>query len=421
MLPGAQALLYTSSATPTGFDNANVVVQPLSGGAPRTIVQGFYGRYVPTGHILYLQGATLFAVPFDLDRLEASGRPAPVVNGVTGSTGTGGAQFSVSATGTLVFFPGEGVAALRPMFWMNRAGETTPLRATPSEWTNPRFSPDGDKVAMAIADGGQRDVWTYDWRRDRLTKLTFDAADDIDPVWTPGGARIIFSSDRAVKGTPNLYSVRADGVGAVQRLTDAPNRQFPFSMHPSGKWLAFHETRPGTAADVMILPIEGDETNGWKPGTPREFVKTAATELAPMFSPDGRWIAYMSNETNVMQVYVRPFPDPNGGKSQISTSGGAIYPTWSSTRPELLFIDAPSGKIMAASYTVKGTEFYADKPHEWSAGAVDILGTTRMYDLHPDGERIAMLKRTDTDARRRDKVVFVFNFLDTLRRAAPRH
>ena len=421
VLPGARAVLYTSSTQPTGFDNARVVVQPLSGGAPKTIVQGgFYGRYVPTGHILYLQGATLFALPFDLDRLEASGRAVPLLDGVFGSPTTGGGQFSVSATGTLVYFPGRGSAALRPMFWMNRAGEVTPLRVTPSEWINPRFSPDGDKLTMSIIDAGQLDVWTYDWRRDRSTKLTFDAAAEFGPIWTPDGARIVFSSDRAAKGITNLYWMRADGVGDVQRLTDAPNRQVSYSVHRSGKWVAFQETRPATAGDVMVLPIEGDEATGWKPGTPRPFVATAANELAPMFSPDGRWIAYMSNETNLMQVYVRPFPDADG-KWQISTSGPAIYPTWSRTRPELLFIDATSRKMMAASYTIKGTSFYADRPHEWSPHELDILGTTRMYDLHPDGERLAMLKPTDTDMARRDKIVFVFNFLDTLRHAAPQH
>jgi Tol biopolymer transport system component len=272
---------------------------------------------------------------------------------------------------------------------------------------------------MSIIEAGQLDVWTYDWRRARATKLTFDAAADYGAIWTPNGARIVFSSDRAAKGITNLYWMRADGVGDVQRLTDSPNRQVSSSMHPSGRWLAFQEVRAATAGDVMILPLEGDDAKGWKPGTPREFVASPANELGPMFSPDGRWIAYMSSETNVMQIYVQPFPDGNSGKWQISTSGPAIYPTWSRTRPELLFIDGTSRKIMAAPYTVNGTFFDAAQPHEWSPGTVDTLGTTRMYDLHPDGDRVAVVKPLETDTRAHDKVVFVFNFLDTLRRAAP--
>jgi serine/threonine-protein kinase len=419
MLPGGKAVLYTSHSALTGFDSANIVVLPLDGGAPKVAVRGgFHGRYAASGHLLYIHEGTLFAVPFDLARLEPAGRAVPVVEGVVSSSTNGGAQFSFSETGTLVFSGGQGSSANRPIFWMDRTGATTPLRTAGTDWINPRFSPDGQRLALAINDGAQFDVWMYDWKRDTPTKLSFDPGLDFQPFWTPDGKRIVFSSDRAVRGINNIYWLRADGGGDVQRLTESPVNQTAWSIHPSGRWIAFAETRSGTAGDLMILPMEGDEASGWKPGKPSVFLSTPANEVVPMFSPDGRWIAYMSNESGGMQVYVRPFPGP-GGKWQISSGSVAAFPTWSRTHPELLFVEVPSSKIMVSSYRVAGDSFQADKARPWSTGSLQLPAMTSVFDLHPDGERVAMAKPPDSAAGRRDKVVFIFNFFETLRRVAP--
>src|SRR5262249_41288025 len=146
-----------------------------------------------------------------------------------------------------------------------------------------------------------------------------------------------------------------------------PNSQYPSSFHPSGKYLAFDENSAETAFDLMILPIEGDETSGWKPGKPTVFVKSMAAEREPMFSPDGRWIAYYSDESGNYEVYVRQFPGP-GGKWQISTPGGP-YRVCSRTRHELLY-RTPGNEIMVASYSVEGDSFKADKPQLWSEQAI---------------------------------------------------
>src|SRR5262249_37296610 len=159
---------------------------------------------------------------------------------------------------------------------------------------------------------------------------------------------------------------RADGTGEVQRLTESSNEQFPASFHPSGKYLAFDETTQNSD-DLMILPIEGDDTSGWKPGKPSVFLNTPAREMEPMFSPDGRWIASMSNESGRFEVFVRPFPGP-GGKWQISTAGGTRT-AWSRPRRELFYM-APDNRIMVVSYTVEGDSFKADKPRLWSAQAI---------------------------------------------------
>ena len=191
---------------------------------------------------------------------------------------------------------------------------------------------------------------------------------------------------------------------------------------PSGKFLAFHENDPRTRDDVLILPIKGDEASGWKPGKPFAFVNSPFAERDPMFSPDGHWLAYTSNETGRDEVYVRPFPGP-GSKFPISTAGGTL-PTWSRARQEL-FYAAPDGHIMMASYAAAdGGSFRAQKPQRWSDGRFirrsARSGPTRSFDLHPDGNRFALAAVSANESEtRQDKLVFVFNFFDELCRIAP--
>ena len=199
------------------------------------------------------------------------------------------------------------------------------LRATKAEWVHPRFSPDGRKLALDIDDGKQRDIWVYDWARDTLTQLTFNSGADAVPVWTPDGKRIVFASDRAKPGTRNLYGVNADGTGEVTRLTDSPDDQRPTSWHPSGRFLAFHATRAATKTDLMILPMADDAARGFSPGTPTVFLATPTDEITPMFSPDGRFIAYFSNQAggSAFDVYVRrsQAPAARGESRRITASG----------------------------------------------------------------------------------------------------
>jgi serine/threonine-protein kinase len=435
VLPGGAAVLYTEHSDRTGFSAANIVVAPVpadpsaKAGPAKVIVRGaYYGRYVPSGlasptrgerargHLLYIRQGTLFAVPFDPVRLETMGPAVPAIAGLLSSSASGGAQVDVSREGTVAYVPGQtNASSSYPLAWMTRDGKTSSLRTAPSRWSSPRFSPDGQKIAIEISDGKQIDVWVYDWARDTLTQLTFDAGQDTDPVWTPDGRRLAFASDRAGPGGPlNLYWVNADGTGEVTRLTDSPELQVPASWHPSGRFLAFTSNGSGTGADLMILPMEGDAARGWTAGTPTVFVRTTANEGGAVFSSDGRFIAYHSNEADgaTFDVYVRPFPGP-GGPWRVSADSG-VNPRWSATTRELVWVETAERSVMFAPFSLVGDAFMPATPQRWSP--VGLLWHTH-YDLHPDGQRVAGAARAQ--ALDQDHVVIMSHFFDYLRTLAP--
>jgi serine/threonine-protein kinase len=422
VLPGVNAVLYTAHSSITGFDDAAIVVQRIPDGAP-TVVQrgGYYGRYLRSGHLVYVHQGTLFAEPFDLMRLQPSGPPVPVIAGISaygggnasGSVGVAGgsAVAAWSDTGMAVYQAGTEAAA--PIQWMDHMGTVTPLLATPVNWSNLQFSPDGQRLAMDI-DSGRADVFLYQLARNTLTRLTLDAAPNARPIWAPDGRRIVYRSNRD-GGVGNLYWQRADGDGAVQRLTHSPNVQTPTSWHPSGKFLAFSEIHAQTTGDIMILPVDGDEASGWKPGTPTAFLASPAVEANAMFSPDGKWIAYQSNESGRFEVYVRPFPGP-GDRWQISTDGGGP-PVWAPTRPEL-FYPAPNNRLMVVSYVIDGDAFKNERPRVWSDRPLQIRPGLS-FALHPDGNRFALAAASETAGATPDRLVFISDFFDELRRLAP--
>jgi dipeptidyl aminopeptidase/acylaminoacyl peptidase len=415
ILPGGQAVLFTSSRTVADFNDAELIVQPLPNGVPKVVQRGgFYGRYVPSGHLLYVHAGTLWAARFDLDRSAVSGPPVPVIEGVTSNAANGSAQLTVSVGGTLAYLPGEGTSGV-PIHWMDRDGTTTPLRSTPANWTALRFAPDGNRLALQInMVGAGADVWVYEWARDLLTHLISDPGNRANPVWTPDGRRIVFGAAPENQGTQNLYWQRADGVGDSQRLTESAYGHVPGSWHPNGKFLAFAELNPQTNFDLLILPMEGDEASGWKPGKPTDFLKSRFDEREPMFSPDGRWIAYQSNESGRHEVYVRPYPGP-GSKLQISTDGG-VFPTWSRTGRELFF-GTTTEQIMVSAYEVEGDTFRVEKPRLWSDARYRPRGPFRPFDVHPDGQRFALSPAAPIPTgARHDHITVIFNVFDELRR-----
>ena len=412
VLPGSEAVLFTSDTSPP-YEDAEIVVYSVASGQRKTVQRGgFHARYLPSGHVVYVHEGTLFAVPFDLKRLEVTGQPAPILEGVASASANAGAQFSFSDTGNLVYVAGRGTGPSVSVYWMDREGKFTPLRETPGDYVNPAFSPDGKRLALEVFDGTRRDIWVYEWARDTLTRLTFAGEQNGYPAWTPDGQRITYSSQEKGGGL-NLWWIRADGAGDAQRLSESKSVQLARSWRPDGKVLAFREINPRTTWDIWTLPIEGNETSGWKPAQPKPFVNSSFSEDGPAFSSDGRWLAYMSNESGNNEVYVRPFPGP-GGKWQVSTGGG-VYPKWSRNGKELFYRTTDS-KIMVATYTAPGDSFRADKPQLWSPGQFTDRGLNYNFDLHPDGNRFAVLKAPGTEETAAvNKVSFIFNFFDELR------
>ena len=420
VLPGGKAVLFTSNTTGgtlAGFEDSDIVVYSMASGQRKTLQHGaFYARYLPSGHVVDMHEGTLFAVPFDLKRLEVTGQPTPILEGVVTAPIFAGAQFSFSETGNLVYVAGRSGGQDVSIYWMDRESKFTPLRETPGYYDNPAFSPDGKRLAVDIVDAKRRDIWVYDWARDALTRLTFSGEENMAPVWTPDSQRIVYAShDKS--GSFNLWWIRADGAGDAQRLTENNRPQFAGSWRPDGKAMAFTQQNVDTNLDIMTFPIEGNEKSGWRPSEPKPFVNSTFIEVAPAFSPDGRWIAHVSNESGNFEVYVRPFPGP-GGKWQVSTGGG-FFPNWSRNGKELFYRTADS-KIMMVAYSVTGDSFRADKPQLWSPGQFTDRGSNRNFDVHPDGKRIAVLKTPGSEQTAAvNKVSFIFNFFDELRSKFP--
>jgi serine/threonine-protein kinase len=411
-LPGG-AVLFTSFHRTAGYDDASLVVQREAGGERKVVHRGgYHGRYLRSGHLVYVHKGTLFVAPFDLARLEVTGSAAPALDGVYSRPGAAGSQFAFSDAGLLAYLPGPSRGQELPLQWLDASGKTEVLRATPFDGANIRFSPDGRRLAMNIYDGTQHDVWLYEWERDTISRFTFDSENDLVPIWAPDGRAIAFASARADK-TPNLYLQPVDGAGATVRLTQSRNMQTPNAWHPSGTSLVFEEQTVAGGTDLMLLPLETDPTTSWKPGKPTVLLGSPAVESDATFSPDGRWLAYSSNDSGRFEVYVRAFPG-SAGQWQVSTGGGR-FPVWSRTVNHL-FYRAADLKLMVTEF-VADDSFRAGKPRAWSA-RLDDRGPNRSFDLHPDGKRFAVLRSLAPEAKR-THISFIFNFADELRRIAP--
>jgi eukaryotic-like serine/threonine-protein kinase len=412
VLPGAHAVLFAAFGTQGGIGASNVVVQDLSSGAHKTVLRGtHYARYLRSGHLVYAQGAALFAVSFDVNRLEVTGQPVAIVQGVKAFSVSGASLFDVSDSGTLAYVAGDVIGTDARMMWMRRDGTMTLMPAAARDWRAAHFSPDGKRIAFHLDDRRQLDVYTYEWARDFTTRLTSDPAVDSNPVWSPDGRTIVFSSSRGVRQLANLYWASADGSGEVHRLTDSDDIQLATSWHPTGKYLALDQQISRQLWDLVVLPIEVSGS-GWKAGTPMHFINKIARRPSGVFSPDGTWLAYTSNESGRSEVFVRAFPGP-GAQWQVSTSGGST-PTWSQRRNELFYL-SPDSHVMVVAYTIEGNTFRTSPPQKWSEQPISERPGPRSFDLHPDGDRILvsgdLTRKADVHT-----VVLVSNFFGEVRR-----
>ena len=346
-LPGGRAVLFTI-IDPSG-NPPQVAVLDLQTAEQTVLLRGASdGKYLPTGHLLYRAGGALHTVPFDVDRLEIDGNPIPVLEDMES---VGLEPFQRSCPRAVPRLP-AGHCHGRREAQVGMGGQAEPRgvdRGATAILSVPAPVAGRYRVALASNDE-QQDMWVWDLRRATLTRLTFDPANDLPPVWTPDNRRLAFSSTR-VGGQFNLFIQAVDGTGSVTRLTESPNQQNPTSMTPDGMHVLFNEVVPDQGRNLRMLTLIP---------TPHveSLLATRFEERGAVVSPDGRWLAYESNTSGRFEIYVRPFPAVDEGQWQLSTAGG-VQPLWSRDGRELFYV-APNGGLMTVL-----TETTASV---WSAG-----------------------------------------------------
>jgi Tol biopolymer transport system component len=399
-LPDGKAVLFMAS--PSG----GVAVYSLEAGARRDLIQPATSpHYSPSGHLVYAQmGGNLMAVSFDVRRQIVTGATVPVGEGVLMYLANGAAQYSLSDTGSLIYVSGGAETAHRKLVWVDRKGVEQGLSAPPRAYRYPRLSPDGQRVAATVEEGGGGQIWLYDLRRDALTRWTFEGTNNLIGGWTPDGTRIVFRSNK--EGLPNLFWQLADGSGGLERLTTSEYSQNPTSLSPDGQVLAFAQINPQTGYDIWVLQMADRKA--------KPFLQTPSAESAPRFSPDGHWLAYTSDESGHTEVFVQPYPGP-GGKWQISTDGGT-EPIWNPSGRELFY--RSGNKMMVVDVATQPT-FSAGKARLLFEGQyLPTPATFPNYDVSADGQRFLMIKALG-DTQAPTQINVVLNWAEELKRLVP--
>jgi Tol biopolymer transport system component len=400
-LPGGKAVLFAARVV----EGSGVAVQSIATGERRNLIPGgTQPHYAVSGHLIYAQGGNLIAAPFDPQRLAIVGLSVPVIEGVLQSP-NGAAQYSISATGSLVYVPGTIQSAQRTLVWVSRNGTEQLLSAPAHSYVQPRVSPDGKRIAVNITEQ-QVQVWLYDLTRDTLTRFTFEGSTNSAQAWTPDGKRIAFQSTKEGP-QPNLFWQMADGSGGLERLTTSQSRHAPSSWSPDGELLAYVDSTPTTGTDIWVLRLSDRKV--------QPFLQTPFNETAPRFSPDGHWLAYVSDESGRNEIYVQPYPGP-GGKWQISTDGGT-EPVWNPNGRELFYRTVD--KMMAVDIVTQPS-FSMGKPQMLFAERyLPTPGSLPNYDVSPDGQRFLMVKPVEQAQAAPTQINVVLNWFEELKRRVP--
>jgi serine/threonine-protein kinase len=413
-LPGAHAILLTVGTVDTeSFDEASIAVFSPRTGAKRILVEGGTApAYSPSGHLVYARNGDLLAVRFDPARLEVSGRPFTVLEGVLMSRTTGPANFDISASGDLAYVPGRAVGGARTVHWVNRSGHAEQLPLPPRSYLHPRLAPDDTRLAVEI-EGSDHDLYLYDFRSGVLSKLTTDGTSHW-PVWSPDGRRIGYRS--GPMGKFRLFQIPADRSGPAEALPSAGVSQSPGSYSPDGRAIAYTTNlMTGGVPKVAVALLDGDRA-------PQQLDETRYAQGSPRFSPDGRYLAYCANESGRSEVYAQAFPGP-GPKVQVSSDGGTD-PVWRRDGRELFY---RSGERMMAIPVSTAPVFSAGRPQElwrgpYSHGASSSCGapglTASNYDVTADGRRFLMIRDDDVEAETSREIVVVQRWAAELTRLA---
>jgi serine/threonine-protein kinase len=399
VLPGGKAVIFTAGGWEDAtFDDARIEVVSIPTGAKKVLIEGgSHARYAPTGHLIYGRAGALFAVPFDLDSLEVTGGPVEVLEGVATDPRNGAAYFAMSPAGTLVYAPGGAMGVHHRLVWVDREGRIEPAAEITAALDSPRLSSDGGRIALRV-EGALGHLAVYDLPRGTLTRLTFEENVPSRGVWTPDGTRLTYTWQRS--GTPGLFWQSANGSGPAEELGQ---EGFAGSWSADGGVLAFVRSGASSQQDIWLLPITGDRT-------PRPLIEERFNQFEPEISPDGRWLAYVSDESGGTEVYVREFPGL-GQKTQISRNGG-FEPRWSRDGRELFYIEGED-KLMFSRIKVQPTFAatraaiaFEDKEHRYLK-----LG----YDVSRDGRFLLV----DENESRPRQLTLVQNWFSELERLVP--
>jgi serine/threonine protein kinase len=375
-LPDGRHLLFFASGADSG-----IYLGSLDSDEIRLLIAAdTTAVYAPPGYLLFMRQRTLFAQRFDATRLDLIGDAVPIADSVAFNSTNNIGGFSVSETGMLAYRAASG-AARRCIAWFDRSGKEVGTLGGVDEnnLRHPELSPDGRRLAIDRTVQRNADVWLIDTMQGVPSRFTFDGAADSFPIWSPDGSRIIFCSNR--KGSFDLYQKASSGAGDDELLLESALDEFPNDWSPDGRFVLYVQVEPKTGFDIMVLPLFGARK-------PYPFVNTSFSEGNAQFSPDGRWVAYQSNESGRSEIYVQPFLGP-GGKWQVSTNGG-IEPRWSRDGKELFFI-APDAKLMAAPIKFSGESPKSGVPEAlFQTRIVDggqIISAKHQYAVAPNGQR----------------------------------
>jgi len=406
LLPDGRTVLFTVLSGGT-VDDGIIAVRDLQTGTQQALVHGgAFPLFVRSGHIVYAAAGTLRAIRFDAATRAVSGNPLPVLDHVA-SKGTGAADISVSRDGAMAYI--SGVQGVLDLASYDRQGHEERLNLPPRAYLSLRFSPDGQRIAVDLRDQ-ENDIWIWDVSRRTLSRLTTGSFIEQNPVWTPDGRRIAFSSTRM--GATNIYWQAADGTGTVEQLTTGKNTQVPLAFTPDGKSLIFREVDGMSGFGVLsALPLDGDRR-------PKPLMRTPVNAVNAALSPDGHWLAYQSTESGQDDVHVRPFPELESGHWQISSDGGS-RPAWAPSGHEVFFLDSRY-RLMTASLQQK--PFGITKPSAaFLFGFPPRAGASRFFDVSPDGQQFLAIRSVaqKDEAAQPNQLRIVLNWDEELKRLAP--